>query len=78
MSRRAYIGPRQRAALDAVAAHWRAYGESPTRAELGRALGITAVSAHLLAGKLASAGLLIVAPRVHRGMEVAAAASERG
>lgn len=69
--RRPHTGPRQRAALRAIASHWRAHGEAPTRAELGRALGITAVSAHLLVGKLHRDGLVIVAPRLHRGVEVA-------
>ncbi len=63
--------PRQQQALDAIRAHWRAYSESPTRAELGRALGITAVSAHLLVRGLQRAGRVVVAPRVHRGIDVA-------
>ena len=66
-----FTGPRQQAALQAIAAHWRAFGEAPTRGELGRALGINAVSAHLLVGKLARDGLVVVAPRLHRGVEVA-------
>ncbi len=61
--------PRQRQCLDAIRAHWRAFGEAPTRAELGRALGITAVSAHLLVKKLAAAGHVVLAPRVHRNVE---------
>lgn len=64
-------GPRQRAALQAIQAHWRAYGEAPTRAELGQALGISKVSAHLLVSKLRRDGLVVVAPRLHRGVEVA-------
>ena len=66
-----YTGARQRAALRAIAGHWRAHGEAPTRAELGRALGITAVSAHLLVRKLHRDGLVIIAPRAHRSVEVA-------
>ena len=66
-----YTGARQSAALRAISAHWKAYDEAPTRAELGRALGITAVSAHLLIGKLQRAGLVVVAPRAHRGVELA-------
>jgi DNA-binding transcriptional regulator LsrR (DeoR family) len=65
------VGPRQQAALAAIQAHWRAYGEAPTRAELGRTMGISAVSAHLLIKKLASAGLVVLAPRLHRNVEVA-------
>lgn len=63
--------PRQQAALDAIRAHWRAFGEAPTRAELGRALGVSKVSAHLLVCKLAAAGHVTVAPRVHRNVEAA-------
>jgi len=66
-----YTGARQRAALRAIAAHWKAHSEAPTRAELGRTLGITAVSAHLLIGKLHRAGLVVVAQRAHRGVEAA-------
>jgi hypothetical protein len=36
-------GHRQAEALHAIRAHWRAFGEAPTWAELGRALGITRV-----------------------------------
>ena len=66
-----YTGPRQRAALQAISEHWRAFGESPTRVELGRALGISAVSAHLLVGKLSRDGLVVVSPKLHRSIEVA-------
>lgn len=69
--RRPHTGPRQLAALRMISAHWKAHGEAPTRAELGSALGITAVSAHLLIGKLHRDGLVIVAPRLHRAVEVA-------
>ena len=51
--------------------HWSAFGEAPTRVELGKAMGITPVSAHLLVGKLARDGLVVVAPRKHRNVEVA-------
>lgn len=61
---------RQDACLRAIAAHWRAFGESPTREELGRALGITKVSAHLLCVKLERKGLIHRVPRIHRGLEV--------
>ena len=64
-------GARQAAALRAIRQHWNAYGESPTRTELGKVLGITPVSAHLLVGKLARDGLVVVAPRKHRNVEVA-------
>lgn len=66
-----YTGYRQHAALQAISAHWHAFGEAPTRVELGRALGITAVSAHMLVHKLARAGLVVVSPRMHRGVAVA-------
>jgi len=61
---------RQQAALTAIARHWKAYAEAPTRAELGRALGITKVSAHLLVKKLARDGLVHVEPGKHRNVEV--------
>lgn len=63
-------GPRQLDALAAVRAYQRARGISPTRAEVGVALGITAVSAHLLLRKLAAAGLLRLATRRHRGISL--------
>lgn len=66
-----YTGARQRPALRAIGAHWKAHGEAPTRAELGRALGITAVSAHLLVHKLHRDGLVVLVPRAHRGVDVA-------
>lgn len=65
------VGRRQDACLRAIAAHWRAFGESTTREELGRALGITKVSAHLLCVKLERKGLIHREPRIHRGLEVA-------
>ncbi len=65
-----YTGPRQLAALAAITKHWQAYGQAPTRAELGRSLGISAPSAHLLVKKLERAGLVVLAPRVHRVCEI--------
>lgn len=62
--------PRQHAALVVIKKHWRAYGEAPTRTELGRALGITKVSAHLLIRKLQARGLVHVVPHKHRNVEV--------
>lgn len=67
---RTYTGPAQHRCMAAIASHWRAFGEAPTRAELGRAMGITTVSAHLLVRKLARDGLVIVVPRMHRGVEI--------
>ena len=61
---------RQQAALRAIRAHWQAFNEAPTRSELGRALGITRVSAHLLVKKLARDGLVHVEPGKHRNVEV--------
>lgn len=61
-------GPRQLAALNAIKAHWHAFGESPTRKELGVSLGIDAVSAHELVCKLADSGLVVVARRQWRGI----------
>lgn len=62
---------RQAQALRAIRAHWRRYGESPTRSELGRALGISKVSAHLLVAKLARDGFVVVRPGGWRNVEVA-------
>jgi DNA-binding MarR family transcriptional regulator len=62
------LPPRQYDCLQAIAKHWRAYGEGPTRSELGRALGITKVSAHLLVEKLHAAGLVIRQRGAHRGV----------
>ena len=49
-----FVGPRQRAALRYLAGR----KTSPTRSEIGRHLGITRVSAHLLVDKLISARLV--------------------
>lgn len=62
-------GDRQADCLRVIRNHWRAYGEAPTRAELGRALGITAVSAHLLVQKLERDGLVRVTPGTWRNVE---------
>ena len=67
---RTYTGPGQRRVHAAVAMWWRTYGESPTRAELARYLGISREVVGRLARKLHRDGLLVVVPRVHRGMEV--------
>ena len=49
-----FIGPRQRAALRYLAGR----KTSPTRSEIGRHLGITRESAHLLVDKLIAAQLV--------------------
>ena len=64
-------GPRQADALEAIAAHWRAYGQAPTRTEIGRALGICKVSAHLLVKKLAADGLVVIEPGSWRNVRLA-------
>lgn len=71
MDKELLIPSRQRAALRAIRAHWRAFGEAPTRAELGRALGITRVSAHLLVRKLHGRGLVRVEAGRWRNVEPA-------
>lgn len=63
------VGGRQLDALNAIRAHWRSYGEAPTRTELGKALGVTKVSAHLLVRRLQRAGLVVVTPGMHRNVE---------
>lgn len=65
-----YTGPRQHDALKAIKAYWRHHSESPTCLELGEALGISRVSAHLLVKKLARDGLVVTEPKMTRGMEV--------
>lgn len=55
-------GARQAQALKVIRQHWQRRGESLTRSELGRALGITKVSAHLLVVKLARDGFVVVTP----------------
>ena len=67
---RSYTGPRQLAALAAISSHWKHYSEAPTRSELGRALGVSKVSAHLWVQKLAKQGLVVVHPKLARGVEV--------
>lgn len=67
---RRYTGPRQLAALAAIKSHWKHYSEAPTQSEVGRALGVSKVSAHLLIQKLARDGLVVVHPKLARGVEV--------
>lgn len=69
--RRTYTGPGQQRVQAAVAMWWRVYGESPTRAELGRHLGISREVVGKLARKLQRDGKLVVHYRIHRGMELA-------
>lgn len=64
--KRPFLGPRQRAALRYIASR----KESPTRSEIGRRLGITAVSAHLLVDKLIAAGLVQRIPGGWRNLGV--------
>lgn len=61
---------RQDECLQAIRNHWSAFGKSPTRTEVGRALGISKVSAHLLIDKLERAGLVVTHPGVWRNIEV--------
>lgn len=61
---------RQAECLRAIRRHWRAYQCSPTRAELGRELGITKVSAHLLVTKLEAAGHVVTLPGGWRNIVV--------
>lgn len=62
--------PRQQDCLAAIRAWWANFHESPTRAELGRALGINKVSAHLLVTKLEAAGHVTTHPGMWRNIEV--------
>lgn len=53
---------RQAECLRAIRRYWRANQISPTRSELGRELGITRVSAHLLVAKLEASGHVATIP----------------
>lgn len=64
------MSARQDDCLREIRAWWAAYGKSPTRTELGKRLGITKVSAHLLVDRLESAGLVVTHPGVWRNIEV--------
>jgi DNA-binding IclR family transcriptional regulator len=59
-----FLGPRQIAALRIIA---RAK-QPPTRSELGRRLGITRESAHLLVDKLIAQRLVSRTPATHRNI----------
>ena len=61
--------PRRAECLRLIREWWSAYGESPTRSELGRAMGITRVSAHLLVRGLERSGDVVVFPGVWRNIE---------
>ena len=67
--------PTQSNCLRAIAGHWRAFSESPTRAELGIVLGITKVSAHLTVRRLERDGLVVTHPGKWRNIELTAAGS---
>ena len=60
---------RQDECLAVIVNHWRAYHEAPTRSEIGRAMGITRVSAHLLIAKLEAAGRVTTTPGYWRNVE---------
>jgi Mn-dependent DtxR family transcriptional regulator len=62
--------PQQSACLRAIAHHWRAYGESPTRTELGRDLGCCKVSAHQMLKRLQNMGMVELHPRIWRNIEL--------
>lgn len=70
--KRPFVGPRQLAALRYIASR----KTSPTREEIGRRLGITKVSAHLLVHKLAAAGLVGRVGLRHRSVWVTPAGLE--
>lgn len=62
--------PTQANCLRAIAGHWRAFNESPTRTELGIVLGITKVSAHLTVRRLERDGLVVTHPGKWRNIEL--------
>lgn len=70
--------PTQTTTLQAIASHYSAFGESPTRTELGRTLGITKVSAHLTVRRLERDGLVVTHPGKWRNIELTAAGSAAG
>ncbi len=62
---------RQAQCLQVIRNHWRIYSEAPTRTEIGHALGISKVSAHLLVKKLERDGLVRIVPGCWRNVEAA-------
>lgn len=64
------VTKRQLECLHAIEGWWRDFSESPTRTELGKKLGITRVSAHLLIDKLERAKLVETYPRIWRNISV--------
>lgn len=70
-------GARQAEALRIICNHWRAFGQAPTRAELGRAMGISKVSAHMLVGKLVRDKLLVREPGTWRNVRPASIGARR-
>lgn len=68
-----FLGRRQQAALRYIAGR----KTSPTRSEIGRHLGITRESAHLLVGKLIAAQLVGRYPNGWRNLYVTELGAER-
>lgn len=62
--------PRLVACLAAINSYWSKHHQAPTREELGDALGICKVSAHLLVERLHDKGLVDVYPRIWRNVEL--------
>lgn len=65
--KRPFLGPRQLAVLRYLA---QCKEDTPSRSEIGRHLGVTRVSAHLLVDKLLDAGLVSRVPGVWRNLYV--------
>ena len=63
------LPPRQAACLREFERHLSAHGEPPTREELGRALGVSKVSAHHLVVRLEEKGMIRRSRNVRRGLE---------
>ena len=59
--------PREHEVIEAMGTHWRLHGDYPTRTELGKALDISKVTAHLHLHRLAQSGVVKIAAGRHRG-----------
>ncbi len=65
------LTPREVEVIGAIRRLTALHRQPPTRVELGRALGISSVAAHLHVNRLRDKGVLRVRPRQHRGIALA-------
>ena len=62
------LTPRQQDVLACIRRYLRAYGVAPTRKEIGRELGIDAVTVQQHVAALRGAGVICVTPKAWRGI----------